>query len=598
MKNIYLFQPQYSVEVREEDTYWLPYSVGCLWSYCSQYKIITDNFELKDIIFKREEPQKILERLDNPTLCTFSCYVWNEQYCIYISKLIKEKFPNCIIQFGGPQTTLKLLENNQFIDCIILGEGESNYYDLLINILENKKVEKIYQKFRMEDLNFPSPYQTGVFDNIVKSNPNVLWATTLETNRGCPHSCTFCDWGGLTYSKVKLFDIERVEQDLNWIKNNNVGFMFCADANFGMYKERDLKISRLIRKIADESKLESVNLQYAKNSTEVVFEIAKILGDISRGVTISVQSMNEPTLKAIKRKNLNINNIKSHIEKSKELNVKTYTELILGLPNETIESWKNGLSKVLECGQHESIDIWFCQVFGNSELNSSFSRELYKIKTTKAEDYVSFTNEKDFSDIKEQIELICETDTMSTEELIECYMYGWLIVQFHIAGYSQLISKYCFNILSITYREFYDRLFDLLKSDNSILGTHFNEIQEIVSHYIRTGHLLNKSKKGHALHAGSFNFLYENKKHIFKFLEEYILKYYSIDDEFIKLHENFIFDCNTNYPLYIDSNVNIITWKKEDVTYKIDNIFKYEDKTDLFIMRRKGLLKNEIKLDH
>ncbi|NDB29773.1 hypothetical protein EB151_09510, partial [archaeon] len=62
MKNVYLFQPQYSVEVRKEDNYWLPYSVACLWSYCSQYDYINSFYELKDIIFKREHPKKLLER--------------------------------------------------------------------------------------------------------------------------------------------------------------------------------------------------------------------------------------------------------------------------------------------------------------------------------------------------------------------------------------------------------------------------------------------------------------------------------------------------------------------------------------------------------
>ena len=88
-----------------------------------------------------------------------------------------------------------------------------------------------------------------------------------------------------------------------------------------MFKERDIEIAKMFRKAADNGRLEAVNVQYSKNSTEVIFEIAQILGDISRGVTLSVQSMNEPTLKAIKRKNMSINKISDQIEKSKRLGV-------------------------------------------------------------------------------------------------------------------------------------------------------------------------------------------------------------------------------------------------------------------------------------
>ena len=182
-----------------------------------------------------------------------------------------------------------------------------------------------------------------------------MWAMTMETNRGCPHMCTYCDWGGMTYQKIKKFDLDRVKQDIEWAGNHNVGFIFNADANFGIFRDRDVEIAKMFRAAADKGKLEAINIQYSKNSTEVVFEIAKIVGDISRGVTISVQSMNQPTLKAIKRQNMKVNRITEQIEKSKEYGVKTYTEFILGLPEETLDSWKEGFSKVLECGQHLSL---------------------------------------------------------------------------------------------------------------------------------------------------------------------------------------------------------------------------------------------------
>jgi hypothetical protein len=593
MKNLYLFQPQYSVEIRNEDTYWLPYSVGCIWSYCIQFKEIVDNFNLKDIIFRREHPDKIIEKLDNPALCGFSCYVWNEQYCLKVAKLIKNKFPNCVIEFGGPQATKKLLEYD-FIDSIIISEGEESFLDLLKSIHTGSPIEKIYEKNRIEKLDFPSPYQTGVFDKIIDENPNVLWAMTMETNRGCPHLCTYCDWGGLTYSKVRQFNLDRVKADIEWVADHNVGFIFNADANFGMYKERDIEIAKLFRSAADRGKLEAINIQYAKNSTEVVFEIAKILGDISRGVTISVQSMNEPTLKAIKRKNLSVNNIASHIQKSREYGVKTYTELILGLPDETLDSWKDGFSKILECGQHESIDIWFCQLFGNTELNGEFSRNLYCIKTIKAEDYVSFANDKDYDGVVEIIELISETNSMTNDELIQAYMYGWMIVQFHIAGYSQLLAKYCFNTMNISYRTFYDNLFDYIAKNTEMIGEHYREIFNAVNHYMKTGKILNKGKHGHTLHAGSFNFMFNNKDYIFSEIENCVLEYLKIHQNIFDLQRNFIFSEDKTYPLQIESQYDVETWEKKNLKYQIDNEFKNEDKSNLFILRRKGLLKNKI----
>lgn len=575
-----MFQPQYAVEVRNEETYWLPYSVGCLWAYCLQYGDITSSYYLRDFIFKRENPEELVNRLDNPTICAFSCYVWNEQYNLHVAKLIKERYPNCVIEFGGPQVTKKF-EQYDFIDCLILSEGEEAFLDLLRKVVNNEPFDKVYEKKRVTDMDFPSPYQMGVFNNIIKNNPDVLWSMTVETNRGCPHRCTFCDWGTVTYGKINKFGLNRVAEDIAWAERNKVGFIFNADANFGMFKERDIEIAKMFRKAADNGRLEAVNVQYSKNSTEVIFEIAQILGDISRGVTLSVQSMNEPTLKAIKRKNMSINKISDQIEKSKKWGVKTYSELILGLPDETLESWKDGFAKILECGQHDSIDVWFCQMFGNTDLNSSTTREVYGIKTIKAEDYMSFSN--DAGGVKEFIELVSETNTMSNDDLIEAYMYGWLIVQFHIAGYTQLVAKNL-NRLGMGYRSFYDKLFAYVKNDPGVIGDHYREIERSVSYYMKTGKILDQGKHGHTLHAASFAFMFRNKDHVFDILSDLNL----VTDDTLKLQRAFIFDENAEYPYNIAC---------KDATYKVDTEFKEFDKNDphtVFILRRKGLLKNQL----
>ena len=61
-----------------------------------------------------------------------------------------------------------------------------------------------------------------------------------------------------------------------------------------------------------DSKLEYISMNYAKNSNERIL-IAHTLGTVSKGITISAQSMNPDTLKAIKRQNMKVNNFTSMI---------------------------------------------------------------------------------------------------------------------------------------------------------------------------------------------------------------------------------------------------------------------------------------------
>ena len=54
-----------------------------------------------------------------------------------------------------------------------------------------------------------------------------------------PFACTFCDWGSATKSKVRKFSEERLEREIEWFGDNEIAYVDCCDANFGIFQERD-----------------------------------------------------------------------------------------------------------------------------------------------------------------------------------------------------------------------------------------------------------------------------------------------------------------------------------------------------------------------
>lgn len=596
MKNVYLFQPQYAVEYRNENTFWLPYSVGCIWSYSYQFQDIKENFELKDIIFRREDPRDIISRMEEPAVCGFSCYVWNEKYCLHVAELIKQQWPNCLIVFGGAQASGKMIKHD-FIDTVLMAEGEETFLEVLRNLLNGNPPQQFYNKKRLENLDIPSPFTTGVFDKLIKDNSNALWSMTFETNRGCPYACTFCDWGGVTYSKVKKFAMDRVRADLEWCIGKPIGYLFCADANFGIFKDRDVEIAKIIADVAPKSKIDSINVQYAKNSTDIVFTIAKILGNLNKGVTVSVQSMSDLTLEAIKRKNLDINNIKHLMDLSEQHDVSTYTEVILGLPLETLDSWKQGMADILEMGQHSSIDMWFAQLLENSELATFAARQQYGIKSIIAKDYTPLYNSVDWKGIEEEIELINETNTMSTDEMVEAYMYGWMIIHFHITGYSQILAKYCRHVKNISYRQFYDSVFEKLKSHPEF-SKHYQGLRHVVDHYLRHGRVLpfgNHNKGGHGIHSASYGYLYENKDLVYEFIRKIAEEFSVTNSKLFELSENFVYNNKVTYPVKVELDIDISNWSNQRSVYEIESRISADSEFDFYFYRRQGWIKNRFK---
>lgn len=608
-KKVYLFQPQNEIIVGNTSNFWIPYSAGCLWSYVQQYDYINKHFSLEYIFFKRMSTLSVLSKIENPSIIGFSCYIWNQNYCLGIAKKIKEKFPSCVIVFGGPQVSGSFLKYD-FIDSLVMAEGEESFLEILNSIIDSRPLQQIYSKKRLENLDIPSPYSSGVFNHLIKDNPDTLWATTIETNRGCPYACTFCDWGSVTYSKVKKFYIERIQEDLDWIKSHNVSYLFVADANFGIFKDRDVEIAKLIRGAADQGVVEAVNLQYAKNNTDHCFEIAKIIGPYNRGITVSVQSMNNDTLAAIKRSNLEINDIKHLMRKSVEQNIETYTEVILGLPLETEHTWKTGIAELLELGQHQSIDLSFTEILENSELNSFETRKKYNIKTIKAKQFYNVT----LDEYPEYGEIVNSTSTMTTEQMAECYMYAWLIIHLHVTGYTQLLAKFIRNVHNVSYKEYYDAMFEIIKTNKGPMHDHFNKTHDVILNYLKTGDfdsINDINQRGDVIHFMSYEFFYYNQNLCFDLGASALSVFTDDIEDILKLQKAAIFNKCQKFPFFIKSEYDLDCWAIKKTVYKTDSkieevlklrtdklkILDISDKkVDFWVLRRKNLLKNTMEI--
>ena len=59
---------------------------------------------------------------------------------------------------------------------------------------------------------------------------------------------------------------------------------------------------------------------------------------------------------------------KSLQRKYVEAGIATYTELILPLPGETYESWKQGINQLLDSSQHSGLIVYNVNVMPNAEL--------------------------------------------------------------------------------------------------------------------------------------------------------------------------------------------------------------------------------------
>src|SRR5205807_10087029 len=77
-----------------------------------------------------------------------------------------------------------------------------------------------------------SPFLDGTFDRFLSESKTPITGALWETNRGCPFSCTFCDWGQAINSKINEIPFERLVSELQWIARQELLFLCATDANF------------------------------------------------------------------------------------------------------------------------------------------------------------------------------------------------------------------------------------------------------------------------------------------------------------------------------------------------------------------------------
>ena len=477
-KTISFVQVNFSQGPRELNAYFLPYSAGVVLAYALQRN--TD-WKLNEFVWRRDPLDATAQRLCQNDLVGFSVYVWNREYSYQLARRIKQLNPACQIVMGGPEPAIsdpEVFVKHPYIDVLVKLEGELTFEQILANhgrslesvpglvVNSNGRAIDTGDTERISELDeLPSPYLTGMFDQLLRDYPDVVWNGTLETNRGCPYQCTFCDWGSLTYNKVKKFGLERVFAELEWM-GQHCGFVTITDANFGMFVERDNAIiTKLIEVQSRWGRIKNFSMTWAKNQkNEVVDIVHRLVNEsptASSGLTVSVQSMDETVLDIIKRKNLDQHKIEEIFSLCDRYSIPVYTELILGLPGETEQSWRENFWQLFRAGNHTGVVVLHAQLLENAEMNLS-QRKFYKLDAVPIYDYMSGTY--DNGEVDESVDVVVGTRDIPRARMLDLMTWNAFIQTFHVNGLTSYIARFLAQ-QGTDYPVFYDQLWQRLNQD-------------------------------------------------------------------------------------------------------------------------------------
>ena len=499
---------------------YLPYSIALLQTYVQKFAVEPQRYEFLTPLYKRVRIADAVEAMKHADLVGFSTYVWNGRISLEIARRLKQLKPGIVIVFGGPHVPDQpeaFLRAHPQIDLAVHNEGERTFLKLLEawpdreawaalagvsmvradgSFVRNPNVD------RVRDLDeIPSPFLEGAFDSIMKANPGESWIGLWETNRGCPFRCTFCDWGSATAGKVTKFGEERLFREVDWFAEKKIEYIFCCDANFGIQK-RDVDIANYVADVKKSTGYPvALSVQNTKNATERAYLTQKILSDagLNKGVALSMQSVDMPTLEAIKRDNISLNTYMELQRRFTKDKVETYSDLILGLPGETYESFVRGVDQLMENGQHNRIQFNNLSILPNAEMGDPAYQKKYGMVTVESK-IINIHGERVEldDDVPEVQDLVIATASTPLADWRRTRNFCWMTALLHFDKLFQIPLILAHGISGITYRDMIEAFmqadpvrYPLIGEINAFFESEARSIQQGGSEYVFSKEYLN-----------------------------------------------------------------------------------------------------------
>ncbi|TCD47736.1 radical SAM protein [Chlorobium sp. N1] len=127
------------------------------------------------------------------------------------------------VALGGPHVTMFPEASARHADLIVRGEADDLWREVLTD-LRNGTLRKEYVQQELPDLSIPRPVHKELFD------PGRYFTTNLiQTGRGCPHNCDFCNVHVLNGHRLRQRPIEDVVREVERFRLHDRRIFFFVD---------------------------------------------------------------------------------------------------------------------------------------------------------------------------------------------------------------------------------------------------------------------------------------------------------------------------------------------------------------------------------
>ena len=313
------------------------------------------------------KPQEVVDELlaslgepapDNVQIIGFGVYIWNVTQTCEVVRLLKQQRPGLKIILGGPEVSHEVDQQNivRLADFVITGWGDVSFLKLCRALLHGPQpLMKIIvgEQPPLEQITLPyAEYSDADLAH------RLLY---VEASRGCPFKCEFC-LSSLDKT-AWAFDLTAFLAELTTLYERGARNFKFVDRTFNLKIDASVRILQFfldrLPQGSDEAQPERVGdlfVHFEVIPDHLPDRLKDMIAKFPPGVLqfeVGIQSFNVDVQQRISRRQDNDKTTANLHWLVNESNAHLHTDLIFGLPGETLASFALGFDRLHALKPHE-----------------------------------------------------------------------------------------------------------------------------------------------------------------------------------------------------------------------------------------------------
>ena len=288
---------------------------------------------------------------ERPQIIGFGVYIWNVIQTTALVKALKAQRPRITIVLGGPEVSHETdsQEIVQLSDFVISGWGDVSFPKLCLALLHGPKpLMKMIQGEQPPLSDIELPYRE--FSDTDLAN-RVLY---VEASRGCPFKCEFC-LSSLDKT-AWAFDLNPFLQELDILYSRGARNFKFVDRTFNLKIEASAQILQFFLNRLQNDSAQGLLVHFEVIPDHLPDRLKELISQFPPSVLqfeVGIQSFNEEVQQRISRRQDNAKTEANLRWLLTESNAHLHTDLIFGLPGESLQSFAEGFDRLLGIGPQE-----------------------------------------------------------------------------------------------------------------------------------------------------------------------------------------------------------------------------------------------------